>query len=114
METLDIYATRPPNHNMQNGCASYTSRLVWCGAHYMEGQLFYANELSLLIDEIYGEKLSSFKVSHELKRFAELGYVDRVQSGNRAQTYYKYRVSQLGRKYMQMNGFGVDYKEAVV
>ena len=56
METLDIYASPPPNRSTENGSASLTSRLVWCGIQYMGRQLFYAHELGLLIEDIYGEK----------------------------------------------------------
>ena len=108
METLDIYASPPPNRNTGNGTVSYTSRLVWCGIQYMGRQLFYAHELGLLIENIYGEKCSSNRVAAALKDLAGLRYVTRVQVDDRSQTYYRYRVSEIGLQYIQRHS-----KEAV-
>ena len=108
METLDIYASPPPNRSTENGSASLTSRLVWCGIQYMGRQLFYAHELGLLIEDIYGEKCSSNRVAAALKSLSGLRYVTRVQVDDRFQTYYRYRVSELGLQYIRRHS-----KEAV-
>jgi len=103
METLDLYETRVPTDNLQNGKPSYVARLLWCSIYYMDQRMFCAHDLALLIEEIYGEKLSSAKVSHGLRTFAQLGYVDRFHRRNRSIRYYDYRVSQNGARFMRRN-----------
>jgi len=100
-QVIDLYATKTPTDSTQNGHASYASRLLWCAMYYMDQRMFCAHDLALLIEEIYGEKLSSAKVSHGLRTFAQLGYVDRVHRRNRSSRYFDYRVSQNGARFMR-------------
>ena len=100
-QVIDLYETSVPNHSLHNGRTPYASRLIWCAMYYMDQRLFCAHDLSLLIEEIYGEKLSAAKVSHGLKDFVQLGKVERINHRNRSVRYYNYRVSQSGAQYMQ-------------
>jgi len=101
METLDLYDTQVPTDNIQNGKPSYVARLLWCAMYYMDQRMFCAHDLALLVEEIYGEPMSSAKASHGLRAFAQLGYVDRIYHRNRSVMYYDYRVSQKGFRYMR-------------
>ena len=101
METLDLYDTQVPTDNIQNGKPSYVARLLWCAMYYMDQRMFCAHDLALLVEEIYGEPMSSAKASHGLRAFAQLGYVDRIYRRNRSVMYYDYRVSQKGFRYMR-------------
>ena len=77
MMALDLFDTRVPTDNVQNGKPSYVARLLWCAMYYMDQRLFCAHDLALLVEEIYGEPMSSAKASHVLRAFAQMGYVDR-------------------------------------
>ena len=101
MMALDLYDTRVPTDNVQNGKPSYVARLLWCAMYYMDQRKFCAHDLALLVEEIYGEQMSSFKASHGLRTFAQLGYVDRIYRRNRSVMYYDYRVSQKGFRFMR-------------
>jgi len=101
METLDLFDTRVPTDNVQNGKPSYVARLLWCAMYYMDQRKFCAHDLALLVEEIYGEPMSSAKASHGLKAFAQLGFVDKFYRRNRSIRYFDYRVSQKGFRFMR-------------
>ena len=103
METLDLYDTQVPTDNIQNGKPSYVARLLWCAMYYMDQRMFCAHDLALLVEEIYGEPMSSAKASHGLRAFAQLGYVERFYRRNRSIRYFDYRVSQNGVRFMRRN-----------
>ena len=103
METLDLYDTQVPTDNIQNGKPSYVARLLWCAMYYMDQRMFCAHDLALLVEEIYGEPMSSAKASHGLRAFTQLGYVERFYRRNRSIRYFDYRVSQNGVRFMRRN-----------
>jgi len=103
METLDLYDTQVPTDNIQNGKPSYVARLLWCAMYYMDQRKFCASELVLLVEEIYGESMSSAKVSHGLRPFVQMGFVEKLNHRNRSVRYYNYRVSQNGVRFMRRN-----------
>ena len=101
METLDLYTTRTPTDSIQNGRASFIARVLWCSMYYMDRHMFCASELGLVAEKIYGERVSSAKVSHGLRPFVQMGFVEKFNHRNRSVRYYNYRVSQCGVRFMR-------------
>lgn len=107
MVVLDIHRIEAPKEHSSNGMKAYPMKLVWGALHYIEGT-FYANALSLLIEEIYKEQLSSKQVSIQLKKLAELGYIKRTIASKAHIHHYKYtrtdRAGHLIRKNWRVVG----------
>jgi len=65
----------------------YNMQVVWGGMFLIEKEPFCANELRLIIKEVFKFDWHSSRVAKYLKDFVNMGYVER----KRDKLYYEYR-----------------------
>ena len=95
-QDIDLYALNmPPGGSKMGPIQKYISRVVWASMHYLKQNPFLSNELGLLVEEIYGDKYATQRISVQLNMFAELGYVEKIPLKGKM-SRYRYRVTNLG------------------
>ena len=99
-QDIDLYALNMPPGGSKMPIQKRISREVWASMHYLAQKTFLSNELGLLVEEIYGEKYATQRISVQLGIFAELGYVEKMPLKGKM-SRYRYRVTNLGMSHQR-------------
>lgn len=103
METkIDVYSLRmPPVNDSNNPVQGYLGKMVWSCLFFVGKQKFLANEVKLLIKDLYNEEYSTQKVAVQLNKYRELGYLKREKIKDSQLKSYCYWITDRGKYYLK-------------